>query len=157
MPKGSSSSSSPGQQLIDKCSSGDLAAVRKLLDDGVDVNWKDTEGRTALMWASAYGHAEVVKLLLDKGAQIDVQNNGGGMALMWASVNGKVECVRLLLEKGADMSLKCKDGLTAKDKAVEKGHVDIVQLLNEVCMLQTQDKCFKFCQASSNLSIYCEV
>jgi hypothetical protein len=57
------------------------------------------------------------------------------------------------LERGADVSLKHNIGKTAKDWAVEKGHADIIQLLDEVCMLQNQDKYFKFRQASSNVSV----
>jgi hypothetical protein len=114
------------------------------LDDGVDVNWKDEEGFTALIWACVYGHVEVVKLLLDRGALIDLLPNGGGTALMNASYDGKIECVRLLLERGADMSLKDNTGKTAKDDAVKQGYDDIVQLLNEVCMLQIQDNLISF-------------
>jgi ankyrin repeat protein len=58
-----------------------LATVRKLLDEGIDVNWKNENGYTGLMCASAYGHVGVVKLLLDRGALIDLQSNGGGTAL----------------------------------------------------------------------------
>jgi ankyrin repeat protein len=142
MPKGSSSSSSsPGQQLIDACEKGEIAAVRKLLDEGVDVNWKDTLGDTALIYASANGHVEIIKLLLDRGAFIDFIRNGvGGTALMNACFNGQVDCVRLLLEKGADMSIKTNNGKTAKDYAIENGHAGIVPLLDEVCMFQTLDK-----------------
>jgi ankyrin repeat protein len=128
MPKDSS-----GQQLIHACTSGDLVAVRKLLDEGVDVNWKDDEdGWTALMCASYQGHVKVVKLLLVRGALIDIQINGGSTALIAASFYGKIECVRLLLERGADMSLKHNNGKTAKDAAVKQGYADIVHLLNEV-------------------------
>jgi len=64
--------------------------------------------------------------------------------LMSASYNGKVDCARLLLEKGADMSIKTKKGRMAKDWAVQRGQVSMVHLLDEVCMLQTQDKYFKY-------------
>ena len=151
MPKGSSSSSSPGQQLHTACRSGGIAAVRKLLDEGTDVNWKDKKGMTAFIYASAHGHVEVVKLLLDRGALIDLQNNVGGTALSNACFYGKIDCVRLLLERGADMFMTGKSGKTAKDWAEEQEHADIVQLLDEVCMFQTQDKCFKYRQASSNV------
>jgi ankyrin repeat protein len=141
MPK-ASSSSLPGQQLHDACTLGDLAAVRKVLDEGVDVNWKDHSGWSALMLATCINHVEVVKLLLDKAAEVNIQNNSGWTVLMMASSNGKIECVRLLLERGADMSIKDRNGKTAKNWA--NGRVDIVQLLNEVCMLQTQDERFKY-------------
>jgi ankyrin repeat protein len=142
----SSPSSSKDQLLINAALKNNLVAVRKLLDDGVDVNWKDEDGWTALMWAGGgWGHIEVVKLLLDNGAQVNIQDNNGWTALMVASFNGNSECARLLLEKGADMSIKSiMIGKTAKDYAVEKEHADIVQLLNEVCMLRTQDKYFKY-------------
>jgi ankyrin repeat protein len=150
MPKGSSSSSASGKQLFEASKSGNIAAVRKLLDKGVDVNWKDDEegdeeGDTALTWASEFGHIDIIKLLLDRGALIDLQDNIGGTGLMYASHFGQVECVRFLLERGADMSIKDTDGMTARDQAVEQRQVGIVLLLDEVCMLQTRDKCFKYC------------
>jgi ankyrin repeat protein len=137
MPK---KASSPGKQLHDACKSGEIAAVRKLLDNGVDMNWKNTFGDTALIYASVHGHVEIIKLLLDRGAQIDTRDNIEGTALMNACFHGKIDCVRLLLDRGADTSLKDEDGIMAKDVAVENGKVDIVQLLDEVCMFQTQDK-----------------
>jgi len=137
MPKGSSSSSS-GKQLTDACEKGDLATVRKLLDKGVDVNWKDELGFTPLSWASGYGHVQIVKLLLDRGAQINMQDNNGWTALMDASDYGRVDCARLLLERGADMFIQNQDGQTAKYYAKEwakgNGIDDIVRLLDEVCI-----------------------
>jgi ankyrin repeat protein len=137
MPIGSASSlSSPGQQLIDACESGDLVAVRKLLDEGVNVNWENEKGDTALICAiSINSRVQIIKLLLDRGAQIDFQNKYGATALIWASYFGEVESVRLLLEKGADMSIKSKKGNTAKDIAKREGKSDIIQLLDEVYML----------------------
>ena len=128
-----------GRKLINAaCKSGNnLAAVQKLLDDGADVNWKDTLGSTASMYACYQGDVEVIKLLMDRGADTDIQDKDGWTALMYASHNGKVECARLLLEKGADMSFrdKTKKSRTAKDIAKENGCVDIVHLLNEVRIL----------------------
>jgi ankyrin repeat protein len=142
-----SSSSSSGQQLINSIWIGDIASVRKLLDEGVDVNWKNGNGWTALMYASIQGHVEGFKLLLDRGAQIDIKNNDGSSALIIASYNGRFECVRLLLERGADMSIRNKDGETAKDRAVDLGHVEIVQLLDEVRRFQTHDQLLKYCHS----------
>ena len=55
------------------------------------------------------------------------------------------DCVRVLLTRGADMSMKNKDGKTAKDLAEVHGHVNIVRMLDEVCIFQAYDKCFKHC------------
>ena len=51
------------------CRAGDTERVRQLLDEGAPVDEKSEFGRTALMWASSYGHTEVVRLLLDKRAR----------------------------------------------------------------------------------------
>ena len=64
MPKGSSLSSASGKQLLEASESGNLIAVRKLLDEGVDVNWKNKKRDTALCWASAKGHAETSSCFL---------------------------------------------------------------------------------------------
>jgi ankyrin repeat protein len=40
---------------------GNLDEVKKLLNQGIDVNIKDNEGNTALILASLYGHLEIVK------------------------------------------------------------------------------------------------
>ena len=140
--------------LTDACESGNIAAARMLLDKGVDVNWKDKSGYTALSWASGYGHVQIVKLLLDRGAKINIQDNSGFTALMDASDYGRIDCARLLLERGADMFIKDNDGKTAKDYAKDwakdNGIDDIVRLLDEVCNTTYLYR-RKLCQISSYL------
>ena len=55
--------------LMTAARTGNLEAVKVLLDHGAYVNAKENyRGQTALMWAAAEHHAGVVKLLLDHGA-----------------------------------------------------------------------------------------
>ena len=49
--------------------SGDYAEVKRLIEEGANVNAKDNDGATALMWASLKGHQEVSKLLIEAGAK----------------------------------------------------------------------------------------
>jgi len=51
---------------------GDAAAVKKLLDEGVDVNTKFRYERTALSFAADRGHVDVVRLLIDRGADPNI-------------------------------------------------------------------------------------
>nr|CAD1828835.1 unnamed protein product [Ananas comosus var. bracteatus] len=46
---------------------GDMEGIRELLDSGVDVNFRDIDGRTALHVAACQGFADVVELLLKRG------------------------------------------------------------------------------------------
>ena len=53
--------------LMMASANGHTEVVKLLLDNGADVNVKNTDdGVTALFMASANGHTEIVKLLLDK-------------------------------------------------------------------------------------------
>ena len=54
--------------LLDACGRGDLDTVDYLLDQGLDVNHIDEEGKSALQMACSYGHVEVIKCLLKRGA-----------------------------------------------------------------------------------------
>jgi ankyrin repeat protein len=128
------------QQMTDKADAlseaarkGDAAAVRKLLDDGVDVNTKFRYDRTALSFAADRGHVEVVQLLLDRGADVNAADTFyHATALTWAvspAMDRKPEhaaVVRLLLQHGA----RGKDD--ALLSAVSEGHADIVKVILEI-------------------------
>ena len=86
---------------------GDAAAVRKLLDEGVDVNTKFRYNRTALSFAADRGHVDVVKLLLERGADIAVKDTFyGATAFNWAvspamdRTPTHIDVVRLFLKHG---------------------------------------------------------
>ncbi len=112
------------------CRRGDVAAVRRLLEEGADVNQIDTAGWTPLMNASAAGHVQVAGLLIDSGADVNYRDQERGMtALMLAALLGETEVVRLLLDKGADIDAKNHDGETAQDVARAYEFFDIVDLL----------------------------
>ena len=105
--------------------------VQLLLEKGADVNAKDNDGRTALMFAAEKGHTEIVQILLKKGADVNAEDEYGGTALMIAAENGHTEIIKLLLEKGADVNAKDWYGKTALMYAAYYGHTETVQLLLE--------------------------
>ena len=53
-------------------------AVKLLLNFGADVNLRDGDGFTALMYAvnGRYPNSEVIKILLDAGADVEAENDG---------------------------------------------------------------------------------
>jgi hypothetical protein len=96
------------EQLQDAARKGDAATVKKLLDEGVDVNTKFRYNATALFYACDHGHLEVVKVLLDHGADMSVKDTFYGftpLALATGPAQKKkpehAEIARLLIQKGA--------------------------------------------------------
>ncbi|KAL5327092.1 hypothetical protein ACEPPN_004783 [Leptodophora sp. 'Broadleaf-Isolate-01'] len=117
-----------------KCAkdTGHKAVVKLLLETGrADVNSKDYDSQTLLLWAVKEGHEAVVKLLLEKGAQIEGTDNYGRTPLSWATEEGHEAVVKLLLEKGAQIEGTEGYDRTPLSWATEKGHEAVVKLLLE--------------------------
>ena len=65
--------------------SGQPENLKQLLDKGVNVNYQNDKGFSALIVASQYGHADNVNLLLEKNADVNLKNAGGATALIIAA------------------------------------------------------------------------
>lgn len=84
-------------------SSGDLRRAQTLFDRGVDVDFQDTDGWSALFYASGEGHARLVQWLVeDWGAAVDLRAPDECTPLWTACFNGKRDVVSYLLRIGAD-------------------------------------------------------
>ncbi|TNJ26192.1 Ankyrin repeat protein 2 [Giardia muris] len=80
--------------LIQAVIAGDREAFHAHLDE---AGRKDTDGRTALMYAAERGEVEFVRLL--RTQELRTQDQEGRTALMLAAQHGEVGCVKLLLEE----------------------------------------------------------
>lgn len=102
---------------------GDTAAVKALLDAGVNVNSRTRYGATALSYACDKGHVELVRLLIERGADVNVKDTFyGEVPLGWALSHGHAQIVRVLLDKGANGTDR------ALMSGVEDGNVEIVKI-----------------------------
>ena len=91
-------------ELIEAAKNGQTEKVQASLDAGADVNGKDRDGMTALMWAASGGHTDIVKALLDAGADPSLKDKGDSTASFWAM--GRNEIVSLLKKPAAEESEK---------------------------------------------------
>jgi len=109
---------------------GLTADIEKMIAEGTDIDIKDEDGRTPLMYASFNGHSVIMQKLISKGAKVNQSDNYGRTALMFASSGPYPEAVRLLLKNQADPNLSDKEEhFTALMYAAAEGQTEIVKIL----------------------------
>lgn len=88
-------------QLLFMACKGDVKGVEDLLDEGIDVNSIDLDGRTALHIAACEGHMEVAELLLSRKANMNARDRWGSTAAADAKHYGNAEVYNILKARGA--------------------------------------------------------
>ncbi len=111
--------------------------MKMLVDAGVDINWQDHTGETALHVAARFGHTECAKILLqgtdEQKADLELaEKSFAWTPLHIAAVDGHLPVARLLVEAGADVTKMDSSGWTAKEHAALRGHLPIARLLLEL-------------------------
>ncbi|KAL0392438.1 UNVERIFIED_CONTAM: Integrin-linked protein kinase [Sesamum radiatum] len=99
-------------QLLFSACQGHVEGVQDLLDEGIDVNSIDLDGRTALHIAACEGHVEVVKLLLSRGANMDARDRWGSTAAADAKYYGNIAVYNILKARGAKVPKTRKTPMT---------------------------------------------
>ncbi len=118
-------------EVADASMRGDLAAVRRLIDQKANVNATQADGATALHWAVFQSNKVLVDLLLKAGADPKVANREGSTPLWIASVNGDAAIITSLLNAGADANEKLPLGRSPLMLAARTGSVDAMRVLLE--------------------------
>jgi ankyrin repeat protein len=112
------------------CNSTNVVAF--LLENGANINDRDTIDQTPLIIAAQNGCKDIVKMLLDAGANIEHKNDQGENALISAAQEGHIDTVKLLLYAGADINQSNADGETPLDLAIRlKQKKELIELLRE--------------------------
>jgi len=88
--------------------------IRYLIrDKGIDVDVRDENGMSPLIYAAFFGHADAAKELLDCGADVNACGSSGVTVLLAALQNAaNANIARLLIDSGADVNAADGQGLT---------------------------------------------
>lgn len=119
----------PDQRLIQAAHRNDVTAINVLLKEGVDLDARDAQGRTALLVAVDKNYIEVGTLLIEAGANVNVQDYSQDSPFLLAGARGNVELVKAMLNANPDFNLYNRFGGTALIPAAERGHVETVKVL----------------------------
>lgn len=116
-------------RLIEAVKSGDIAAVRSLLEQHVDVNATQPDGATALAWAAERDDLETADLLIQSGANVNLANENGATPLWLAATMASSRMTEKLLGSGANPNAALVSGETALMAAASTGNIDVVMAL----------------------------
>ena len=113
--------------------------VKSLVDAGVDINWQDATGETALHIAARFGNTECAKILLEgtenQKADFELtENSFAWTPLHVACVDGHLSIVELLIAAGADLNKPDASGWRPREHAALRGHLVIADKLAEASL-----------------------
>ncbi len=118
--------------VADAAQQGDTEQVRSLLRQGADVNAAQSDGMSALHWASVKDVPEMIGVLAYAGANLEATTRlGGYTALHLAAREGNTDALAALVEAGADPHAVTTTGVTALHFAAASGRTRALQVLIE--------------------------
>lgn len=122
-----------------------VAIVRFLVEAGVDINYQDENGETALHHGARLGHVLCVSALLsgNGGQRPDVElteKTYGWTPLFVAAVEGKIEVAEALIGVGrCEIDKVDFSGWTAPEHAALRGHLELCKMLIHSCPTKGSD------------------
>jgi len=123
-----------GQKLLNiAVYADDLELVETLYNSGINVEYKDQLGRTALNHAiKANCGEELLQFLIEHVTDINCRDKSGSTPLHWAANNHHTIATKLLLEAEACAYISDYLGQTPLSLAEYYGHDDIADILGAV-------------------------
>lgn len=123
---GVSIGAAPDTRVIDAARRVDANAVRRLIEQKIDVNVSQPDGATALHWAAHRNDLAIADLLLRAGAKVNAADEGGVTPLGLACLNASPAMVERLLKAGANPVAGRESAVLS---AARSGNVEVMKLL----------------------------
>ena len=83
-----------GQEIHAAAKSGNIEIIEILLSQGFEVDSRDKEGATPLMFTALYGHEGAFQMLIQNGADPSLKDNDGFSLLHCAVKGGNTSIIR---------------------------------------------------------------
>ena len=96
------------QRFFRAVEENDVAAARKMIAAGADVNLPD-DGKPALFFAASWEYMRMLKLLLKSGADVHARDKYGEDILSYIMAGSSITVLRTLIAAGADVNARCNE------------------------------------------------
>ena len=106
--------------------------IKKLIENGADIEAKDEHGCTALVYAAQFNNTDAVITLIENGADIGAKNKDGWGPLRYTAQFYNKKAIITILEKCTDVETKDNYGWAAIVSAVKHKCSGIINLLNQI-------------------------
>lgn len=126
------SASNEGESILTKAiQTDDVSTIKHhLISNKVEIDSRDTQGRTLLHQAFLAESYNVASVLLSNGADVHAKfETGGWQAIHYAALSGNPQAVQLCLDHGADADSRTQHGQTPLHHACRNGNEETIQLL----------------------------
>ncbi len=99
--------------LLQACKNNQKRSVQVILQRGdIDINERDEECNTPLIYACKNNALDIVKMLLDNGADPNIGDRKNDMPLHFSAALGTLPIINLLVKAGADVNCADNNGYT---------------------------------------------
>lgn len=113
-------------EIVQECTDKQL---QELIEAGLGVNERDSEGLTPLMYAAINQRVDLMYVLLRNGADANIAKDPGITPLTIACLGDNWAMVDLLITHGADVNYTAPNGESVLSLACAQGSVNAAQLL----------------------------
>ncbi len=124
-----SQSADNGRIMLEAAASGNVEALKRLVEAGASLESPNAAGETPLLLAVKNNHLPAAIFLIDAGSSINAQAVNNDSPWLLAGALGRTEMLRHMIPKGPDFSLRNRFGGNALIPACERAHVETVKLL----------------------------
>lgn len=116
-------------ELFEAAQTNNTGKLQRVLDEGIDVNSRNDQGRTALLIATRANAIQAARLLISAGGDVNAMDDIHDSPYLYAGAEGRLEILKMTLAAGADLKSINRFGGTALTPAAHRGHVEVVRLL----------------------------